>query len=118
MTTKVLDGVKKIGGYEVEHIKPDPNSDRESPSKFVRIHHGFNTISIQLQDGPIREVGENGAQVDTFIHVAKELLIAFNQMAQHPENEKAIDCLSGAIEALDRRTKERISRNVEGTSKE
>jgi len=118
MSREILEGVKSIGGFEVAHLRPDPSTDPDPLKKFIRIHHRFHTISIQLQNGTIPDVGVNGVQVSTIINIARELLNGFNKIVHHDENDNAIECLNGALEALNRRLKDRILRNVEGTMKE
>ncbi len=77
-------------------------------------------LSITWQDGPLGR-GEdrkapNGAFVETVIAAALQR-IEFYQASRFAcvENATAIDKLKQALEVLDRRTKDREKRDVEGT---
>lgn len=80
-------------------------------------------LTIDWQDGPLGR-GEdrkepNGAFVETVISAAMQR-IQFYQTASHGkfacvENAEAIAYLSAALNSLDARTKNRESREVEGT---
>lgn len=62
--------------------------------------------------------GVNGCQVDTVIEAAKLMLDRLNSKFPCRENAIAITKLDEALMWLNERTKKRISRGVEGTSKE
>jgi hypothetical protein len=74
-------------------------------------------ISIQFQDGPIREVGVNGCQIDDVI----DLLVArLNSFQDGPfrcrENALAITKLEEARMWLAERTRKRVAQGVEGVN--
>jgi hypothetical protein len=73
-------------------------------------------ISFKVQNGPIKEVGVNGCQVDTLIEAARLILRGFNRDCFERETSIAITKLDEALMWLEKRTKDRIFRDVEGTS--
>jgi len=130
---ETLKDVKEIGGFPVvvmdELREKYPEKFNESgamdykwfekeirPSNFIYVRHDVNSISFTLQNGPIKEAGVNGCQVDTIIETAKKILEGLN--AQYPcmENERAINKLDMALEWLKTRKIDREIRKVEGTS--
>lgn len=79
-------------------------------------------LTIQWQNGPLGRDSDrkepNGAFVETVISSAKQRLEFFEKSDFHcRENELAIKKLGEALDILDNRTKERESRQVEGTHK-
>ncbi len=77
-----------------------------------------NMISFKLQEGPIKEVGENGCQVDELIGAALIILRSFNKTFPCRENSIAITKLEEALHRLADRTRDREKRGVEGTNQE
>ena len=74
-------------------------------------------IQIKLQDGPIRLVGVNGAQIDEVIAWCRDRLLEFNAEPHFtPETAIAISDLNAALAWLQIRTRDRERRGVEGTS--
>lgn len=80
-------------------------------------------ITINWQNGPLgrgaQRAEPNGAFVEGVIEAARQRL-QFYQAANGakfwcPENERAIQCLTEAMDALESRTREREARLVEGT---
>lgn len=74
-------------------------------------------ISIKLQDGPIKEAGINGCQIDEVVEFCRDKIVEFNKLAPCRENALVITKLEEALHWLDHRTKDRERRQVEGTSK-
>jgi len=87
------------------------------PTSFVYLRNDKNSIAFTLQNGPVKERGVNGCQVDTIIHAAKEIISGLNKLCPCRENALAITKLEEALHWLDHRTKDRERRGVEGTSK-
>ena len=134
MALETLKGVKKIGGFtaitmdELRDQFPDKFNESGAmdynwfekdirPNHFVYIRHDKNSLAFTLQNGPIKEVGVNGCQVDTIIHAAKQILEGLNKKFPCRENSVAITRLDEAIMWLDKRTENRKAAGVEGTSK-
>jgi len=125
MALETLKGVEKIGGFEVGHAEKawedeDGNSGMEDianfNNKFVTVNHSTNHIGFRIQDGPIKENGINGAQVDTLIEAARLILVGLNKKFPSRYNNNAIAYLFSAIASLEQRTLDREARGVEGTN--
>lgn len=87
------------------------------PNNFVYVRRDKNSLAFTLQNGPIKEVGINGCQVDTIIEAARHILQGFQAKFPCHENDAAISHLDSALDWLERRTADREARDVEGTSK-
>ena len=133
MALETLVGVKNIGGFPVvvmdELREQYPDKFNESgamdykwfekdvrPHNFIYVRHDVNSLSFTIQNGPVKENGVNGCQVDTVIYAAMEILHGLNKKFPCVENERAISSLADAIKHLAERKANRESRGVEGTS--
>ena len=132
MALETLKGELYIGGYAVVDLEeakaqgtfrdPDGSFNWEKYDEYrkdfpISIAHDKNMISFRIQNGPIKEVGENGCQVDTLIHAAKLIIEKLNENFQSSRNMKAIGHLNLALAALQKRKEDREKRGVEGFSK-
>ena len=134
MALETLRGIKKIGGFSVvdmvamkeerpDMFRPDgsmhyPVFEKDiRPTNFIYVRHDVNSLSFTLQDGPIKEVGVNGCQVDTVIEAAKVMLEGLNKQFPCRENAITITKLDEALHWLEHRRKDRETRRVEGTSR-
>lgn len=117
MALETLKDVEEIGGFPVLHI-PDGDQCTEGPADFVRVNHNINSIVFFLQNGPIKEVGVNGCQVDTIIEAARLIIEGLNEKFPCEENKRAVDSLDGALEFLAIRTADREKRGVEGKNEQ
>lgn len=86
------------------------------PNNFIYIRHDVNSVSFTIQNGPVKEAGVNGCQVDQLIHVAKLMIEGLNKNFPCRENAVAITKLDEALMWLEKRKKDRMNRNVEGKS--
>lgn len=84
--------------------------------QFITIDTEQNSITFKLQNGPIKEVGVNGCQVDQIIRSATDIIRHFNSVFPCRENSLAITKLEEALHWLDARTRNRVARDVEGTN--
>jgi hypothetical protein len=104
------------------HITHELPFDFNAPHHF-QVHSG--TIDqdnspvitkIDFQKGPIKEAGVNGTTNEDLLHMVRLRLEGFqNSEFKSDDNQKALDHIVAAIEALERRTKKRMERGVEGT---
>ncbi len=134
MALKTMVGVKEIGGFSVvvmddlrnthpEMFRPDGSMhyhlfEKEiRPKNFIYIRHDTNSLSFTLQNGPIKENGVNGCQVETVIEAAKIIIEGFNKELPSRENSIVITKLDEALMWLNKRTMDRKNRGVEGTSR-
>ena len=131
MALETLAGFTEIGGFKVieleqakelpEFKNPDGGFNWTKYDEFrkqypIGITHKENMISFRIQNGPIKEVGVNGCQVDTLIATAKIMLEKLNEKFPSRHNELAIEGLVDALSWLEERRIERERRGVEGTS--
>lgn len=134
MALETLKDIKKIGGFDVvimdELRNQYPEKFNESgsmdykwfekdirPNNFVYVRHDVNSLSFTIQNGPVKEFGVNGCQVDTVIQAAKLILEGLNNNFPCKENWLAITFLDDALYWLEQRKKDRELREVEGLNK-
>lgn len=135
MALETLKNVMKINDFDVivmdELKKQYPEKFNESgsmdyqwfekdirPHNFIYVRHDVNSISFTIQNGPIKEVGVNGCQVDEMIYAAKLIIEGLNKNFPCRENSMAITKLDECLMWLKKRKDDRIKREVEGTSKQ
>lgn len=72
--------------------------------------------TLSFQDGPIKEVGTNGITHEVLLAIIIDRLEGF-QAGQwsSPENAEALEHARACLEALNKRTRLREDRGVEGT---
>lgn len=109
MALETLEGVTEIGGYKLGR-----NCEINNSCPIVISHP--NHIEFQIQDGPIKDHGVNGCQVDTIIEAAQKIIMGLDEKFPCAENQQALGGLSLAIAALRKRKADREARGVEGTS--
>jgi len=125
MALETLKGLLWIGGFPVLEERPTDAQGNVDWALFdelrkvnpVYVDHDVNMISFRMQNGPIKEVGVNGCQVDTLIHAAKLIIEGLNAKFPCRENSMVITKLDEAIHWLEHRKKDREKRNVEGFNK-
>lgn len=120
MALETLNGITEIGGFKVVRDKPEGMSwddfDKMRLEYPINITDRVNCISFRIQNGPIKEVGVNGCQVDTIIEAAKLMIEKLNEKYPCSQNDDCIASLDQALEFLAARKANRIVRGVEGTS--
>lgn len=120
MALETLEGLTAIGGFKIVRHKPPEMSwddfDRLRDEFPINITDRMNTISFRIQNGPIKEHGVNGCQIDTLIETAKIMLEKLNEKFPSRHNEFAIEGLVDVLSWLEERRIEREKRGVEGTS--
>jgi len=74
------------------------------------------TLPVRFQNGPIGEAGVNGISNEALLAIVEDRLIGF-QSGQYAcrENAVALTKLQEAMMWLQKRTRDRIARGVEGT---
>ena len=102
---------------ELQEIFSGPKQGMGMP--YMEIGEGDeNSIKFTLQQGPIKDNGVNGCQIDKMIYATAEILRFFNKRFSCRENSCAITHLDEALMWLEKRKKDRETRNVEGLDKE
>lgn len=99
---------------ELQEIFRGPEQGMGMP--YMEIGEGDeNSIKFTFQQGPIKENGVNGCQIDNVIFAITVILRSFNSRFPCRENSCAITHLDEAMMWLEKRTKDRKERKVEGT---
>lgn len=111
MALETLREVKSIDGFGIMRVEWN-----QPPDNFIEINDKDNAITFKIQNGPIKENGINGCQVNTLIHTALMIVEGLNAKFPCEENEKVITSLKQALLFLDQRTADREKREVEGTN--
>jgi hypothetical protein len=95
--------------YDITGFDTDSNAS-EYEGSFAR------ALSILFQNGPIPSHGNNGVTLEALLAVAAHRLEGFQAGPfASQDNEDALSHIKMALEALQRRTRNRIAREVEGT---
>jgi hypothetical protein len=110
LALETLKGIESIGGFKIGRVEWERG---EYP---VEVCEANNAITFQIQNGPIKEKGVNGCQVDTMIEAAKVIIEGLNAKFPCRENACAITKLDEALMWLRERTRKREARGVEGTN--
>lgn len=116
MALETLKEINEIDGWPVRHLT-EGMAMEATENPVILIQHPENKITFKIQQGPIKEVGLNGCQVDTIIDTAKKMLVGLDMNFPCIQNKEAIVALDTAIIRLLERKEERERRGVEGTSK-
>ena len=134
MALETLKGVEEIDGFKVavmdELKEKHPEMFSESgqmdykrfekeirPTHPIQIRHDKNSISFTIQNGPIKEVGVNGCQVDSIVEAILRIVSGLNAKYPSADNAHTLFHLQQALGALKARKKDREDRGVEGESK-
>jgi len=75
------------------------------------------TLIFQIQNEPIKEVGVNGCQIEELGKVWLKLIQTFNKKFPCRENSLSITKIQEALMWQEKRTQDRIEREVEGFNK-
>jgi len=122
MALETLEGIEKIGGFKIVRVKPSDMSwddfDKLRDEFPINITERTNTISFKIQNGPVKEVGVNGCQVDTIIETAKIMIEGLNKKFPCRDNSMVITKLDESLMWLNKRKLDREKRGVEGFNKE
>lgn len=113
MALNTLKEVTSIGDFEVGRAQW-----MGMQLKNIVIDDVHNIITFKLQDGPIKEHGVNGCQVDTIIEAAMMILQGLDEQHHCVENSHAINYLEEALLWLEQRKLNREKRGVEGTDED
>lgn len=104
-----------INGFKVSRVHIDRIG---STSSFVSIDDDNNIIAFELQNGPTKEHGLNGASVNCLISAVRQILEGLNAQFESPYNYTAIEHLKAAYVALEKRKNDRELRGVYGTNRQ
>lgn len=110
MALETMKDVKEINGVEI--TRTYSNID----GRHIFVDDEANLIAFKIQNGPIKEAGKNGCQVEDMIAVSKHIVEQLNAKYPCRENAMIITKLDEAIMWSKKRTQDRLNRNVEGLS--
>lgn len=75
------------------------------------------TCNVNFQNGPIQEAGVNGVSNETLLAIVEDRLLGFQSGSYAcRENAIALTKLQEAMMWLQKRTRDRVARGVEGTN--
>ena len=111
-----LDQAKQMSIFKINGLFDWNAFDEYRKDHPISVSHSTNMISFKIQDGPIKEVGKNGCQVADMIAVARHIINELNIKYPCRENAMTITKLDEALMWQAERTRNRVERNVEGTS--
>lgn len=114
MALETLKGQTEIGGVFVKEVTTPGYVP--TPTDFIVVDHTANTLFFKIQNGPVKENGVNGCQVDHVIKTARQIIWGLNEKFPSDFNTQALAGLDAATTALDARTADRTTRSVEGTN--
>lgn len=103
-------------GFINNQLIVEVQSGMITDGQYVVVDHEKNTILFKIQNGPIKEAGKNGCQVEDVIAVSKHIVEQLNSKFPCRENAMMITKLDEAIMWSKKRTANRKTRGVEGTS--
>lgn len=83
-------------------------------NKYLAFNPKTFELNVKLQQGPIKQAGVNGAQIDDVIVFVRELITGFNKEFPCRENAIVITKLEEAEMWLKHRKEDREKRGVEG----
>lgn len=90
------------------------NYDFPCNNEFIKYDKPTQTIAFTIQNGPIKEVGVNGCQIDNVIEFARSFIGAMNEHFPCRENSLTLTKLDEALLWLGARKANREKRGVEG----
>lgn len=99
------------GGAYHNYCISQPNLGKDCKPNSV------NLFSLKFQEGPIQEAGINGISNEALLAIVEHRLECFqNGLFKCRENAVALTKLQECIMWLQKRTRDRVARGVEGTS--
>lgn len=104
----------EINGFDATHNASNPPVlDDEGDEKEAT---GPRRLTVLFQNGPIKENGVNGVTQEALLAIVIDRLRCFQAGPfACQDNADALDYCKGALAMLQKRTKARIARGVEGT---
>lgn len=102
--------------YQVTGFDPDKNSSAKGDPKLVQVGALW-PMNVLFQNGPILESGVNGVSQEALLAIVIDRLRSF-QAGPYScrENAIALTKIEEAMMWLQKRTRDRLARGVEGTS--
>ena len=120
ITTHKVGGVDEMLQIEVlDEPGPGGACHQYRVSEDTEAESAMPAYIIKFQKGPIKENGLNGMTQEVLLAIVRDRLEGFQAGDFVCElNQVALDHVCEAMAALQQRTRDRIDRNVEGTSEQ
>lgn len=116
LVLSVLDEPGSGGANHLYHITGFDSASNASDPWTARHGQSATHSSILFQNGPINEVGVNGVTHEVLLAVLIDRMEGFQGGPYaSKDNQEALEAMRTAQTALQRRTKLRMARGVEGT---
>ena len=115
MSVSFLKDVTKLGSSDMLFIPSGTGPCEVAGDPSIIVNEERNSLYFRLQNGPIKEVGANGCQIDTVLEAVGHILHGFNQAVPCEETTEAVKHVYIALGFLDARKRNREERGVEGT---
>ncbi len=119
LTSHTVNGLNEV---LVVEVLDEPGQGNACHEYLVRglegplAHHPIKSTQISFQNGPIKESGYNGISNEVLLAIVEDRLKGFQSGAYAcRENALALTKIQEAMHWLHHRTRERVSRGVEGT---
>ena len=118
MNTKQIENPRHV--LKAWEKLPLKNNGNKEPKLFIEIENGEDVkgvspiVKFTIQSDPISEVGVNGCQAVDMLEYTKCLFQSLNEAFPCRENALTITKIEEAIHWQEARTKDRLSRQVEG----
>lgn len=106
--------------YAIE-LSPRPflfgASTEDCKGRCAELTNGEGSCLIRFQNGPIKEVGVNGISGEALLVIVIDRLRCFQAGPYaSDDNERALYHTQEALKCLQKRTRDRLARGVEGTN--
>jgi len=98
----------------MKHVTEARNKLEHDVRVYVQLSQEDHSVTFEVQDAPIGDVGINGCQATDMLEFVRNLYTSLNDALPCKENEKTIDLINVALKTQNRRTKDRKRRGVEG----
>ena len=83
----------------------------------IRVPSQMSSECLHFQNGPIKEAGFNGISVEALLAIVEDRLLGFQSgVFNCRENAVALTKIQEAMMWLQKRTRDRLARGVEGTN--
>ena len=118
MALETIKELKNSLNGEITHLDENTILDISLPCGYIVVDTISNSVSFKLQNGPIKEVGVNGVQIDDMIYIAMKIIEGLNKNFPCDENKNAFSHLKSALSYLELRKIRREKQGNEGINKE
>ena len=100
----------------MKHLYEAASGMPENLEDYIIVDEQSHSVTFQIQDGPIKEVGVNGCQAVDMLEFTGRLFKSLNEAFPCEENEQTLFHILEAVRYQDERTADREKRGVEGKS--